>query len=102
MNDTGVLNNGPSLWPRMIVGLIGASVSVAPPILVSYGHWFDLVVPPAQPVTVGMFAVLICAWALSVFLTAYMEEDHILKCVLTSIGFPGFVVSLAVGFQGVS
>ncbi len=91
--------NGPGIGARLFVGLVGSTVVVAPPLgqrlVSSFGA------PPAEAVAfdVGTAVTIIGAWVLSVFLTAYMKEDHIMKCVLTSLGIPGLVVSLTIGFQ---
>lgn len=93
----------PGLWARLFVGVVGASVTVSGPIWtwVSTTILTDGPLEGAQPVVTGIIFGLAFAWLLSVFLTAYIKEDHILKCLLTSIGLPGIVVSMAVGFQSI-
>jgi hypothetical protein len=51
-------------------------------------------VPGAWLFELGAIVPLGFAFFLSVVITTCMEEDHIMKCVLTSIGIPGFAVSL--------
>ena len=94
----GGTNPGP--LARFGVGFFGASVVTAPPLGQRIQASF-FTVPEAETFDSGIFFALVSAWALSVFLTAYMEEDHILKSLLTSLGIPGVVVSLSIGFQAI-
>ena len=97
-------NGYPGPAARTFVGFTGSTLSVAPPIWTWFyvGFLNGPVREGAQAVTTGTVIVLGMAWLISFFLTAYMKEDHILKCVLTSIGLPGVVVSLALGLQSIN
>ena len=91
----------PGLGARLVVGLIGATIVVASPLGVRIAASVYGLPQEAQAFEIGTFVTLIGAWAMAVFLTAYMEEDHILKSLLTSLGIPGVVVSLSIGFQAI-
>ncbi len=97
-NDTN-----PPPWQRAVVGFLGASAVVAGPIWSRIAQSIQTSIPEesVQPVGTGMVIALAFTWALAIFLTTVMREDHIIKCLLTSLGLPGLVVAAAVGFQSV-
>lgn len=53
----------------------------------------------ARSFSVGVLAAFVVAWFLGVLLTWRIPEEHLLKCLLTSVGVPGFLVSIATATQ---
>ena len=89
----------PPWWLRLTVGVLGSSLVTAPPFAVRFlAVNFDAT-DAVRNFVIGTGIVFGCAWAVSVLLTTVMQEDHILKCFLTSIGIPGFAVSMTIGTQ---
>ena len=84
----------PTRTQRLWVGLLGSGLSVAAPITNRIVSGVMSEVPGAWVFELGTIVPLSFAFALSVVITTWIEEDHIMKCVLTSIGIPGFAVSL--------
>jgi len=88
-------------WQRLVVGLIGASIVVAPPL------WARLVTShtealPFLVVLKGVDVALLIAWLGSVFMAWVIEEDEVYKPLMTSLGIPGLLVSAGVGLQSIS
>jgi len=92
----------PGWLTRLVVGAIGSAVPLVGPLVVKYGVFEAPTSEVSAAAHAGALAALIMiilAWSLSVFVTTYITEDHILKTVLGSLGIPGVVVSGAVGLQ---
>ena len=88
----------PGFFARLVVGILGSSVVVTAPVI----NWINSVQDEnAKNVAIGFLFVLGFAWCLSVFLTSYMKEDHILKCLFTSLGLPGIIISLSLFTQAI-
>lgn len=90
-----------SAWKRLVVGVIGASITVAPPL---WTRWVtsQTEAVPLLSVLKGLDIALMIAWVGSVFLAWVIEEDEIYKPLMTSLGIPGLLVSAAVGLQSIS
>jgi hypothetical protein len=88
-------------WQRIVVGCLGASIAVAPPL---WTRWATSQTEglPLLSIVKGIDVALIIAWLASVVLAAIIEEDEIYKPLMTSIGIPGLLVSAAVGLQSVN
>lgn len=82
-------------WERLCVAVLGASLVTAPPIInrfaVETAEGFEAI----SNVVFGGAAVFTLAWVLSVLMTVRMDEDHVVKYLLMSVGLPGFVASMA-------
>ena len=96
----------PPWWQRLIVGIVGATVVVAVPAGVRINAVFigsaSADIPaPIEPFVIATLIAFVCAWLLGIALTTFVEEEHILKCFLTSLGVPAIALAIALGVQSV-
>lgn len=97
----------PPWWQRLIIGIVGATVVVAVPAGVRVNAIFvgsasaEGLLPLVEPYVIGTLIAFVCAWLLGIALTTFVEEEHVLKCFLTSIGVPAVALAIALGVQSV-
>ena len=92
----------PGWLVRFVVGIIGSAVPLIGPFIVKFAVFeasSESITAAARVGAVSTMALMILAWCLSVVVTTFMPEDHLLKTVLGSLGIPGVIVSGAVGLQ---
>lgn len=97
----------PPWWQRLIVGVVGATAVVAVPAGVRVNAMFmglapaGGVAPQIELYSIASLIAFVSAWLLGIVITAFVEEEHILKCFLTSVGVPAIALAIALGVQNV-
>ncbi|HVM80650.1 MAG TPA: hypothetical protein VMU06_16645 [Stellaceae bacterium] len=91
----------PSWFTRLLIGLLGSAVPLVGPFILKFTAYAgaESVTAAARAGTIGALVVMGLAWAISVLITAVSHEDHVMKCVMASLGFPGLVISMGIGIQ---
>jgi uncharacterized integral membrane protein len=80
-------------WERLLIGIVGPGLTLATPVLSRIEAVSVKTNPTGWEWTALIVPLLI--WTISLYLTVKNNDDHAFSCILTSVGLPGFIVSVS-------
>ena len=86
-------------WERFILGALGASLTIAPPL---YNKIVSIFFVGASLVNDGTLIALCLAWVIGTWVAARTNSEHVLEPLLIGMGLPGLIASATVGLQTIT